>query len=200
MLMTVLKRAQDILDKTKGMDFLPLLLLRVYLVPVFWMAGIQKLTNFESTAAWFGNSDWGLGLPFPLLMTVLVIAAELGGAILLAVGLAVRWISIPMMFTMIVAAVSVHLKNGWLAISTGQGIFATERTVGAIERLDRVKSILKEHGNYEWLTENGSVAILNNGIEFSATYFVMLLVLFFMGGGKYVSVDYWVKRRVMANG
>jgi len=198
-MLNMLKQAQGILDTTKGMDFLPLLLLRAYLVPVFWMAGVQKLNNFESTVSWFGNSEWGLGLPLPLLMTVLVIIAELGGAILLAIGLAVRWVSIPMMFTMIVAATSVHLKNGWLAISTGQGLFATERTMGAIERLDRMKAILKQHGNYEWLTENGSVVILNNGIEFAATYFVMLLVLFFMGGGKYVGVDYWIERRVMAN-
>lgn len=46
-----------------------------------------------------------------------------------------------------------------------------------------------EHGNYDWLTSSGSVVILNNGIEFAATYFVMLLALFFMGGGRYVSLD-----------
>jgi putative oxidoreductase len=73
-------------------------------------------------------------------------------------------------------------------------MFATERTVGAIDRLDRAKSILKEHGNYEWLTENGSIIMLNNGIEFAATYFIMLLALFFIGGGRYVSLDYWLKK------
>lgn len=54
--------------------------------------------------------------------------------------------------------------------------------------------ILQEHGNYEWLTESGNFVILNNGIEFAATYFVMLLALFFMGGGRYVSVDWWLAR------
>ena len=34
--------------------------------------------------------------------------------------------------------------------------------------------------------------ILNNGIEFAVTYFVMLLALFFIGAGKYLSVDYWI--------
>jgi len=189
--------AQLLLDKTKQLDFLAPLLLRLYLIPIFWMAGTQKLSHFDNTVNWFGNEDWGLGLPFPWLMAVLAIAAELGGAILLALGLATRWISIPMMFTMVIAAVTVHWKNGWLAIATGDGIFATERTMGAIDRLGRAKSILQQHGNYDWLTQNGSVAILNNGIEFAATYFIMLLALLFIGGGKYISLDYWIARKYM---
>jgi len=49
---------------------------------------------------------------------------------------------------MIVAAVTVHLPNGWLAIAEGGGLFATERTMGAIQRLDRAKEILQENANY----------------------------------------------------
>ena len=49
-----------------------------------------------------------------------------------------------------------------------------------------------EHANYDYLTSNGSVVIVNNGIEFSIIYFVMLLALLFIGAGRYVSVDYWV--------
>jgi uncharacterized membrane protein YphA (DoxX/SURF4 family) len=64
-----------------------------------------------------------------------------------------------------------------------------------MERLQQAKEILQTQGNYEWLTENGSLVILNNGIEFAATYFVMLLVLFFMGGGRFVSLDFWLARR-----
>ena len=120
---------------------------------------------------------------------------EYFGAILLLAGLAVRWISLPLMVTMIVAALTVHWQNGWLAIAEGSGLFATERTAGAIERLDAAKSILQEHGNYSWLTENGSFVVLNNGIEFAATYFIMLLVLFFTGAGKYLSLDFWIARR-----
>lgn len=88
---------------------------------------------------------------------------------------------------------TVHWQNGWLAIAEGGGsLFATERTIGAIERLDRTKDILREHGNYDWLTENGSLVILNNGIEFAATYLIMLLTLFFIGGGRYLSLDHWL--------
>ena len=190
-------KAQSLLDATRAVDFLGPLALRLYLVPIFWMAGTKKLADIESTAAWFGDPDWGLGLPFPELMAWMASLTEAGGAILLFFGIAVRWISIPLMITMIVAAVTVHLQNGWLAIAEGSGFFASERTAGAVERLDRAKDILREHGNYDWLTENGSIVILNNGIEFAATYTIMLLVLFFIGPGK-ASIDYLVSKRFNA--
>ncbi len=184
-------------DKAKALDFLAPLALRLYLVPILWMAGSKKFANFSSTADWFGNEDWGLGLPAPYLLVFLVALVEVLGALFLLIGFGVRLISIPLMITMLVAGIIVHLKNGWLAIAEGNGIFATERTEGAIERLDIAKNLLKDYGNYDWLTENGSVVILNNGIEFATTYFIMLLVLFFMGAGNYVSVDYWLKRKFM---
>ena len=202
---------QNLLDKTRALDFLAPLALRLYLVPVFWMAGSKKLTNAgldclsgvngpcdftpkQDIIDWFGNAEWGLGLPFPELLAYLASYTEYFGAMLLLIGLAVRWISIPLMVTMIVAMVTVHLQNGWLAIAEGTGVFATARTEGAIERLDVARGILQEHGNYSWLTENGSFVVLNNGIEFAATYFIMLLALLFTGAGKYISVDYWVAR------
>ena len=188
-----LVQLQRLLDLTKGLDFLGPLALRLYLVPIFWMAGTKKLEDMDSIIAWFGNPDWGLGLPFPELMAWMASLTEAGGAILLFFGIAVRWVSIPLMITMIVAAITVHLQNGWLAIAEGSGFFASERTAGAVERLDRAKAILQEHGNYEWLTENGSIVVLNNGIEFAATYAIMLLVLFFIGPGK-ASVDHLVSR------
>jgi uncharacterized membrane protein YphA (DoxX/SURF4 family) len=192
-------RAQRLLDATRAVDFLAPLALRLYLAPVFWMAGTNKLAAFDSTVEWFGNPDWGLGLPLPWLMAALATGTEILGAVLLVLGLGVRWVSIPLMVTMIVAALTVHWQNGWLAIAEGSGsLFATERTVGAIERLDRAKDILREHGNYSWLTENGSLVILNNGIEFAATYFVRLLALFFVGAGRFLSVDYWVRARLVA--
>jgi len=186
---------QILLDRSRQLDFLAPLLLRLYLAPIFWMAGIQKYHSFEDTAAWFGNPDWGLGLPFPSVMAFLATATEIAGAIMLLFGFGVRWISIPLMFTMLVAAFSVHWTNGWLAISTASGIFATERTVEAAERLDKAKSLLEQYGNYDWLTEHGSLVMLNNGIEFAATYFIMLLALFFIGSGKYVGIDYWLKKK-----
>ena len=74
------------------------------------------------------------------------------------------------------------------------GIEAAD-TAAAGERLTRARSILREHGNYEYLMESGSIVVSNSGIEWAATYFVMLLALFFLGGGRYLSADYWIARR-----
>jgi uncharacterized membrane protein YphA (DoxX/SURF4 family) len=192
----LLDKLYDLLENTRSADFLAPLALRLYLAPIFWMAGTNKLGSIDSTIEWFGNPDWGLGLPFPALMAWMAALTEAGGAILLLFGLAVRWISIPLMVTMLVAMFAVHWQNGWLAIAEGsQSLFATDRTIAAVERLGRIKEILHEYGNYNWLTEHGNVVILNNGIEFATTYFIMLLVLFFYGAGRYLSADYWIKRR-----
>jgi putative oxidoreductase len=201
-LRTLACQAQGLLDRTRSIDFLAPLTLRLYLAPIFWVSGVEKYNNFDSIVAWFGNPDWGLGLPFPTLMAFLATSAELVGAVALLVGVGVRWISIPLMVTMIVAAASVHWHNGWQAIADTQSVFASphlgpiqfENASGAAERLDRAISILQEHGHYSWLTEEGGFAILNNGIEFAATYFIMLLALFFIGAGRYASVDYWLGR------
>ena len=167
--------------------------LRLFLVPVFWMAGSHKIAGMEQTVEWFGNPDWGLGLPFPWLLAHLAAYTEFIGAILLALGLATRWISIPLMVTMLVAIFAVHWPNGWAAI-------ADSGSQEVAVRLGAAKDILREHGNYPWLTEKGSFVILNNGIEFAVTYLVMLLSLLFTGGGRYVSLDYYLSRLYPARG
>ncbi|MCI2284408.1 DoxX family protein [Colwellia sp. MSW7] len=183
-----------LLNKTRKLDFLAPFMLRMYLVPVFWMAGTKKVEGFEGIVEWFGNTEWGLGLPFPFLMAILATATEFFGAIALFFGVAVRWFSIPLMITMIVAAGTVHWDNGWQAITDPSAPFATERVIEASNKLAIVKEVLQEHTNYDYITSSGSVVMLNNGIEFSVTYFIMLLALLFMGAGRYVSVDYWVER------
>lgn len=192
---TAYRPLQAALQQLQWGDGLAPLLLRLYLAPIMLQAGWNKLSHFDDTAAWFGNPDWGLGLPFPELMAALAAGTEFFGGILLLIGLAVRWVSIPLMITMVVAAVSVHWDNGWLAIADPTSWLANERVMESAERLQRARSILQEHGHYDWLTGRGSLVILNNGIEFAATYFVMLLSLFFTGGGRFTSVDYWIARR-----
>ena len=191
----LIRRLNKPLEFLAFADFLAPLALRLYLVPVFWMARSNKLQSMESTIAWFGKPDWGLGLPLPALLAWLATLTEAIGAVLLLIGLGVRWISLPLMITMLVAAFAVHWQNGWLAIAEKTGVFATERTVEATERLDRAKAILQEHGNYGWLTEHGNFVVLNNGIEFAATYFVMLLALLYLGSGK-AGVDYSLNRKL----
>lgn len=194
----------------KQVDGLALLGIRLFLAPVMISAGLTKWHNFENTVEWFGNEQWGLGLPFPEIMAGLATGTELLGGFLLLFGLAVRWVAIPLLVTMAVAAMEVHWDNGWYAIAPGNpttssakvladvGIAAAEdsleNSVEVGKRLAHIRGILQQQPNYDWLTAKGPVVILNNGIEFAATYFLMLLVLLFWGGGRYVSLDYYLDR------
>ena len=144
----------------------------------------------DSTIKWFGNPEWGLGLPFPTVLAYMATYTEIIGAIALLLGLGVRFISIPLMVVMIVAAVSVHLENGWLAIAS-QDSDAANRLQGFLGWLQN-----NYPGRHDYITELGSPVILNNGVEFAVTYLVMLLVLFFIGAGRFVSIDYWVRRSI----
>lgn len=194
MLSTLFHQYRSAVAALQKLDVFAGLALRVYLVPIFWMAGTQKLSHFSDTVAWFGNSDWGLELPLPWLMAALATAAELGGAILLALGLFTRATVIPLIITMLVAIGTVHWDYGWQAIADPGAPFATERVEQAAIKLERARDILREHGHYDWLTSSGSFVVLNNGIEFAATYLIMLLALLVWGPGRYLSADYWIVR------
>jgi uncharacterized membrane protein YphA (DoxX/SURF4 family) len=196
-LMATASRIQDrFVTVLAPADGLGPLLLRLFLAPVMIQAGWTKFTSFESTAAWMGNPDWGLGLPFPYLMAALAASTELIGGVALVIGFATRWFAIPLIITMLVAIFAVHWENGWLALSDASSWLANDRIMEALVRKERAIEILQEHGNYGWLTARGSITILNNGIEFAATYLIMLVSLLFTGGGRYTSVDYWIQQRV----
>jgi len=223
-----LKMYQIFLNKLPNFDGIPALLLRLYLAPVFIMAGFSKtqmldpnvtgLASFmadPNIIAWFGNSDWGLGLPLPALLANLVVWIEFFGGWLLLVGALTRLISIPLMFTMIVAATTVHAENGWFAITPTnpdvsvakmmtwvgfeQAHTSLENSTETANRLKIMRDILDENGNTDWLYAKGNIVVLNNGIEFSVTYFIMLLALFFIGAGRYTSVDYYLSKRFLVD-
>ncbi|MFK7829131.1 MAG: DoxX family protein [Congregibacter sp.] len=180
---------EAVLGRLSHLDGLAPLALRLYLVPVFWMAGTQKLSSIDNTIEWFGNADWGLGLPFPTVFAYLAAYTEAIGALLLLLGLATRWISIPLIVTMLVAIFAVHWDNGWAAI-------ADSSVPEVAQRLGAAREILSEHGNYEWLTAEGGLVVFNNGIELATTYLLMLVSLLFTGGGRFFSVDYYLSRRL----
>ncbi|MGD2137246.1 MAG: DoxX family protein [Gammaproteobacteria bacterium] len=186
---------QDLLDRTRTMDFLAPLALRIYLAPVFIMAGGNKLAHADDLGPYFES----LGIPLPELMVYVAGLIELLGGIGLLAGLAVRWLALPLMFAMAVAAGTAHWENGWHVLPESELTVPWEWRTDLIEegniRKDEAREILKEHGDYDWLTEAGGITILKNGIEFAATYFIMLLTLFFIGAGNYLSMDYWIARR-----
>lgn len=92
-----------------GVDF-GLLMARAMLGVVFVFHGAQKLFGwfdgggFSATVEGFGN----LGMPVPTLSAAAAGGAEFFGGIALIVGLLTRLVSIPVAFTMFVAAFAVH--------------------------------------------------------------------------------------------
>lgn len=186
----------NLIDHTRKLDFLGPLGLRLFLAPIFIMAGWHKLTSLDSISQFFGDY---LGLPAPMLMAVLAGLTEFVGGLALLLGFALRLMVIPIMLTMIVAATTVHWQNGWHVLPettlTAQWEWREDLIESAKKRDERANAILQQHGNYEWLTASGSITVLKNGIEFAAIYFFMLLMLLFSGSGRYVSVDYWLAQK-----
>ena len=195
--MGLLKRLHGYLDATRKVDFLGPLAFRIFLAPIFIRAGLGKLSAIEGTAQYFGY----LGIPAPVLMAYAAGVTELVGGVLLIPGIAVRWVAVPLMFTMAVAAGTAHWENGWHALPdqelTMPWEWRKDLIEGAVERRTMARNLLRRHGNYDWLTETGSITILKNGIEFAATYFIMLLSLFFTGAGR-LSIDHAVARRLQS--
>ena len=196
-------------------DGLASLLLRLILGPVLIAAGWEKLTGEN----WFGYQLESFPFPFNVLPAelswFLASWTEFIGGILLLLGLGTRLVALPLAVTMFVAAWAVHLDNGWPAIApsnppavciadtdahANSNVFeryikcynVNERTIEASKRLARAKTILREHGNYSYLNGSGSIVKLNSGIEFAAIYLAMLLALMVIGGGRYLSLDYYL--------
>jgi putative oxidoreductase len=145
--MKFLLKIHNALKGFESVDFVPLLLLRVYLFYVLWFAGVEKIDSIDKFSGYLGT----LGVPLPDIFAWLVIITEAGGAALLLVGLFVRWVTIPLLIVMFFAGYLVHYQNGWPHEA--------------------------------------------NGIEFAATYSLMLLSLLCLGGGKFLSLDYWVSNK-----
>ena len=190
MLTKVMNAYDFVVSKIMKADFIALLLIRLYLIPVIYEGAHSKVLGFSGTVAWFAQptAQGGLGLPFPFLLAILATSTEVLGLICISLGLLTRIIAIPMMVVMSVASLMVHWSHGWLAIASND--------MESAQRMTAFLQWLMENfpGRYNYITQLGDPVVLNNGIEFSATYFIMLLVLLIYGGGKFVSVDYWLKK------
>lgn len=177
----------------RGLDFLPPLLLRLSLAPLLWVSGSNKLNLFLSTdLVWFNPLTWvdidnsifqstviGLEkLPFTgeglaTLLSLSIGWLELIAAFLLFIGFAVRWISLPLLALVMLTAM--------LALNGESGI-------------DAAKGLLNTHG---YTDMSGSA------FSKSLVYFLALLTLFFMGAGRFFSVDWFLyrklKKKIMAS-
>lgn len=98
--------ANTLLDRIAGFLPDPLLLgIRLYWGWQFFQTGKGKLGNLEGTTEFFAE----LGLPFAKLNAIMAGSTECFGGLLLLVGLFSGAVTVPLMFTMIVAYLTAHL-------------------------------------------------------------------------------------------
>lgn len=81
------------------LGWLPLLAARLTVGWVFLQTGWGKLHNLEGVTEFFAS----LGIPAPELQAPLVAGIEFGGGILLLLGLATRFVALPLIGVMLVA-------------------------------------------------------------------------------------------------
>ncbi|MBU0655183.1 MAG: DoxX family protein [Gammaproteobacteria bacterium] len=172
------------LEWMRVFDFLAPLAIRLFLAPMFWISGVQHLGLFSSSdfVAWnpltwlnteaFQQSVAAMGEVSFLGLgaetwVILLGTIEIVAAILLVLGFAVRWVVLALMFIVVV--------QGLLLM--GEGGF-----------LNTMAQLVMTHG-YSDMT--------NNLVEVKLVYFVLLLALFFMGAGRWFSLDWYVYRSFM---
>jgi len=166
----------------RGLDFLPSLLLRLFLAPMLWLSGSKKLglfvegdINWLFPMTWFDSATYEASvkvlsttpMPVPEVMNGVMGGIEVIAAFLLVIGFAVRWISLPLLaligFTVL------------LALGEGNIVTASE-------------NMLMTHAyNSDATIDHLTVRVM---------YFLMVLSLFFMGAGRFFSVDWFLYRKL----
>ncbi len=104
--------AQNLLSKGQSIS---LFLARLAVAYGFYDPAMQKWSDIDSVATWFGS----MGIPFPTLNAYMAASTEIIGVVLLTLGLFTRLISIPLMIVMVVAISTVHLAHGFSAGDNG---------------------------------------------------------------------------------
>jgi len=111
----MLSKYKTLVAKLNNLEDVTLLFIRLILAYGFYTPAMLKWQDIGSIAEWFGS----LGIPFPTLNAYLSASTEIAGVFLLLLGFLTRFISIPLIFVMIVAIVTVHLGNGFEAGNNG---------------------------------------------------------------------------------
>ncbi len=165
----------------RGLDFLPPLLLRLFLAPLLWVSGSKKLGLFAgndivwySPMTWFDSAGYQAGvealsatpMPLPSVMNGVIGGVEVVAAFLLIIGLAVRWVSLPLLALM---------------------GFAVLLALGSGDILTAGKNMLMTHGYTDATVDQLTLGVM---------YFIMVLSLFFMGAGRFFSVDWFLHRKL----
>ncbi len=104
---TVLVRAERVRAGLERAGWLPPLLVRLFVGYFFFETGLGKVQNLGTFVERF--QEWGI--PFPALSAAVSAYTELVGGALIVLGLFTRLASIPLIFNMLVATLTVKLKK-----------------------------------------------------------------------------------------
>ncbi|MFB6454676.1 DoxX family protein [Chitinophaga sp. Hz27] len=94
---------------------IPLLLMRLVLAYGFLHPALTKWKDIHAIGDWFSQ----LHIIFPYANAYIVATCESLGVVLLTLGLFVRYITVPLMVSMVVAVAAVHWQNGFEAGNNG---------------------------------------------------------------------------------
>ena len=109
--MKILNKITNFGRNLSSLQSIPLLLLRIILAYGFFKPAMMKWNNINDIAEWFASMNY----PMPTINAYLAATTEALGVVLLLLGFATRLISIPLMFTMVIAIATVHFANGFEA-------------------------------------------------------------------------------------
>ena len=87
-----------------AMQSLGLLLGRLLLATIFVLSGLNKITNFSNTEAYMASKE----LPAVPVLLVLTIIIELGGGLMIALGLKARWAALAIFLFIIPVTLVFH--------------------------------------------------------------------------------------------
>ncbi len=115
MIKKLIEKFNNITDKGQS---IALLGLRLVLAYGFYETAKIKWQDIGSVADWFES----IGIIAPKFNAYLAATTEMAGVFLLTLGLGVRFISIPLIITMVVAIKTAHWANGFAAGDNGYEI------------------------------------------------------------------------------
>src|SRR6201993_1019837 len=103
----LVKAASELFDRLWTASWIPALLMRLFVGYFFMETGWAKIHNLAAFTTRF--AQWGI--PHPAFNAALSAYTEFLGGALTILGLGMRFVSIPMIINMIVAIITVKLKN-----------------------------------------------------------------------------------------
>ena len=104
---TVVARAQGVVAWLTASQWIPALLVRLFVGYFFFETGWAKISSLDAMAERFA----GWGIPFPALSAAVSGYTELVGGALVVLGLATRLVAIPLCVNMVVAILAVNIKK-----------------------------------------------------------------------------------------